>query len=173
MKMLVPAILIFLPFLGLKAQTIDAENSLVSFEVSNLGVKTVKGTFTGMEGKINFDLKDKEVTLKDDWCKKCCLTTTEAFELFHATLDTLDVASMGVFGGVKRLQKNLILSLCNLGREKGWTDEQIIMANSQHGQHILQEIINENRTKKVVVTEVGNISMEHLQVLPANVSNSS
>ena len=37
-------------------QSIDSENSIVSFSVSNMGFNTVKGTFKGMKGTVNFDL---------------------------------------------------------------------------------------------------------------------
>ncbi len=43
--------------LGALAQTIDSGKSLVSFEVSNMELRTVSGTFSGMKGEIKFDPK--------------------------------------------------------------------------------------------------------------------
>ncbi len=40
------------------AQTINGEDSRVEFSVSNMGFKTVPGTFSGLEGKIMFDQGD-------------------------------------------------------------------------------------------------------------------
>ncbi len=40
---------------ALNAQTIDARTSIVNFEISNMGLKTVEGTFSGMQGSIQFD----------------------------------------------------------------------------------------------------------------------
>lgn len=42
----------------ISAQSIDKSNSKVSFEISNFRVNDVEGTFTGMEGKVNFDPSD-------------------------------------------------------------------------------------------------------------------
>ncbi len=36
------------------AQHINTEKSIVNFQISNMKVKTVKGTFTGMKGTVNF-----------------------------------------------------------------------------------------------------------------------
>lgn len=41
------------PFLS--AQQIDGQASIVNFSVSNMGLKTVKGTFGGMKGELRFD----------------------------------------------------------------------------------------------------------------------
>lgn len=40
---------------NLKGQSIDSENSIISFSVSNMRFNTVKGTFTGMKGTVNFN----------------------------------------------------------------------------------------------------------------------
>ncbi len=37
------------------SQDINADSSYVSFEVSNLGINTVDGTITGMNGEVNFN----------------------------------------------------------------------------------------------------------------------
>ncbi|MGC6430228.1 MAG: YceI family protein [Jejuia sp.] len=37
------------------AQDIDIHNSSVSFAVRNMKMRTVEGTFTGMQGEVNFD----------------------------------------------------------------------------------------------------------------------
>ncbi|PSR08522.1 MAG: hypothetical protein C7M88_09605 [Candidatus Arcticimaribacter sp.] len=37
------------------AQTIKTENSSISFEVSNMALNTVEGTFKGMEGTVVLD----------------------------------------------------------------------------------------------------------------------
>lgn len=37
------------------AQTINIEKSVVNFKIKNFKVKTVKGTFGGMKGKVNFN----------------------------------------------------------------------------------------------------------------------
>ncbi|MFW5687910.1 MAG: YceI family protein [Bacteroidota bacterium] len=44
-------------FIPLQAynQQINTDESKVSFRIGNLGVNTVKGTFTGMSGDVNFD----------------------------------------------------------------------------------------------------------------------
>lgn len=36
-------------------QTIDSDNSYVDFKIGNMGLMSVKGTFTGMEGNINWN----------------------------------------------------------------------------------------------------------------------
>jgi len=50
----------FLAFLSidLPAQQVDLNESKISFEVSNLGVRTVEGTITGMTGTVKFDPND-------------------------------------------------------------------------------------------------------------------
>lgn len=40
------------------AQSIDSENSKVTFTVSNMKINTVEGTFRGMNGVLNFDAED-------------------------------------------------------------------------------------------------------------------
>lgn len=50
-------VLIFIGF-STHAQTIELENSVVSFSVSNMAINKVKGTFRGMNGSINFDLNN-------------------------------------------------------------------------------------------------------------------
>lgn len=41
-----------------EAREIDRENSKVTFEISNIGINTVRGSFTGMTGEIRFDPQD-------------------------------------------------------------------------------------------------------------------
>lgn len=48
---------VFLASIG-SAQTIDTQNSKVNFEIGNMKVNTVEGTFQGMTGKIIFDPAD-------------------------------------------------------------------------------------------------------------------
>lgn len=45
-------------FLSGKAQSIVQEKSYVSFEISNMKINTVKGSFRGMTGTINFNESD-------------------------------------------------------------------------------------------------------------------
>jgi len=40
------------------AQTINSEQSKVSFEISNMAFNTVEGTFSGMNGTMNFDAQN-------------------------------------------------------------------------------------------------------------------
>ncbi|MGB0525890.1 MAG: YceI family protein [Flammeovirgaceae bacterium] len=42
----------------LAAQTIDTEKSKINFSVSNMGIRTVDGTISGMKGMIQFDEND-------------------------------------------------------------------------------------------------------------------
>lgn len=42
----------------LDAQTIDTKDSNVSFTIQNMKIRTVEGTFTGMQGNIRFDKSD-------------------------------------------------------------------------------------------------------------------
>jgi len=51
-------ILILVTSLGLNGQTINSEDSKVTFSVSNMAFNTVKGTFNGMEGEIYFSPND-------------------------------------------------------------------------------------------------------------------
>lgn len=55
-------ITLLLLFLGVSlfAQKIDTTKSKVDFEVSNMAVNTVEGTFSGMKGDVNFDERDLE-----------------------------------------------------------------------------------------------------------------
>lgn len=55
MRNLLLAVICGLSF-QLQAQTIDPNMSLVSFELSNMLVNTVEGTFSGMTGDISFDV---------------------------------------------------------------------------------------------------------------------
>lgn len=43
-----------------EAQTINTEKSRVNFEIGNMRVRTVQGTFGGMKGDLKFDLNDLE-----------------------------------------------------------------------------------------------------------------
>lgn len=43
------------------AQTIDSKNSIVKFEVSNMG-RNVKGTLSNLEGTVNFDAENLEAS---------------------------------------------------------------------------------------------------------------
>lgn len=55
MKYTFVALLVGLSF-QLQAQQIEPSESLVSFELSNMLINTVEGTFTGMAGEINYDV---------------------------------------------------------------------------------------------------------------------
>ncbi|MEL6534479.1 MAG: YceI family protein [Bacteroidota bacterium] len=55
MRTIVTSVLLFTSLSLGYAQTIDASNSKVAFEVSNMYVNYVDGTFTGMSGTINFN----------------------------------------------------------------------------------------------------------------------
>lgn len=48
-----------------KAQSINTENSIVSFSVRNMGLNTVKGNFKGMNGQINFDPNNLDASIFD------------------------------------------------------------------------------------------------------------
>lgn len=52
---------------NLTSQPLNSENSIVSFSVSNMRFNTVKGTFKGMKGSINFT-PDNLVTSSFDVC---------------------------------------------------------------------------------------------------------
>jgi polyisoprenoid-binding protein YceI len=43
---------------GLSAQKISSKNSQVTFEISNMAFMTVEGSFTGLNGEVNLDVKD-------------------------------------------------------------------------------------------------------------------
>lgn len=70
--------IVILSFISLSAfvsnsfRSIDTSKSKVSFEIGNMGVRTVEGTFTGMTGKIVFDKKD----LANSSLQACILATT-------------------------------------------------------------------------------------------------
>jgi len=51
---------LFMFVIILDAQTFDTEKSIVNFSIRNMKVNTVKGTFTGMQGEINFDVDNLE-----------------------------------------------------------------------------------------------------------------
>lgn len=55
MKFLKALILVMVMPLSTYSQTIDTQNSNVSFAVRNMKVRTVTGTFSGMKGEVNFD----------------------------------------------------------------------------------------------------------------------
>lgn len=40
------------------AQTINTEKSIVNFEIGNMKIRTVDGTFSGMKGDLKFDAQD-------------------------------------------------------------------------------------------------------------------
>lgn len=42
----------------INAQTINSQKSIVNFEIGNMKVKTVEGTFGGMKGDLVFDVSD-------------------------------------------------------------------------------------------------------------------
>ena len=58
MKKILLLILITLNFAPLKAQEIITEKSKIHFEISNMGFRTVEGTFGGFEGDMNFNPLD-------------------------------------------------------------------------------------------------------------------
>ncbi|MDW7692641.1 YceI family protein [Flammeovirgaceae bacterium SG7u.111] len=37
------------------AQTVDSEKSIVNFKIDNMKINTVEGTFSGMNGNVNFN----------------------------------------------------------------------------------------------------------------------
>jgi polyisoprenoid-binding protein YceI len=49
----------FFPF-PVYAQGIDTENSTVTFEIRNIGINTVRGSFGGIEGMVLFDPQEPE-----------------------------------------------------------------------------------------------------------------
>lgn len=55
MRLLLAALICGLSF-QLHAQTIETSASLVNFELSNMLINTVEGTFTGMSGTISYDV---------------------------------------------------------------------------------------------------------------------
>lgn len=52
------SLLLLLTISGLWAQQIDQDQSVVNFSVSNLGINTVKGTISEMEGTVAFNATD-------------------------------------------------------------------------------------------------------------------
>ena len=59
-KILVSFYLILMVLSLMQAQQISSDNSLVNFSIKNLKVRTVTGTFSGMQGEISFDPSDLE-----------------------------------------------------------------------------------------------------------------
>ena len=55
LRFLFVTLLFFSLSVNIKGQSIDTENSSVSFSVSNMRINTVKGTFKGINGNIDFD----------------------------------------------------------------------------------------------------------------------
>ena len=54
-KAIVLSAMMLMMSIGAFAQTIDAKKSTVTFEISNMKVNTVEGSFTGLKGTVNFD----------------------------------------------------------------------------------------------------------------------
>jgi len=54
-KIITLAALALFTWSGVQAQTIHTETSKVTFEISNMGVRTVEGSFHNMTGTVNFD----------------------------------------------------------------------------------------------------------------------
>jgi polyisoprenoid-binding protein YceI len=54
------SLFLFLAFFNqsIEAQTIDNKKSIVEFEVDNMYVNTVEGTFSGFSGDVKFDIKN-------------------------------------------------------------------------------------------------------------------
>lgn len=52
---------------GLSAQSIVKDQSVVNFEIGNMKVRTVQGTFSGMSGTLHFDAND----LSQSYFKVC------------------------------------------------------------------------------------------------------
>lgn len=50
--------IVFATIIGAQAQTINTNDSKVSFEVSNMKWKTVEGSFSGLKGVIKFNVND-------------------------------------------------------------------------------------------------------------------
>ena len=55
MARLTVSLLLAIATLTLSAQTIDRDRSYAQFKISNMALNSVKGTFTGMTGSIDFD----------------------------------------------------------------------------------------------------------------------
>ena len=54
-KTIVLSAMMLMMSIGAFAQTIDTKKSTVTFEISNMKVNTVEGSFTGLKGTVNFD----------------------------------------------------------------------------------------------------------------------
>lgn len=52
------SLLLIVSYFTLTGQTINSTNSKVTFKISNMGLNTVNGSFTGMQGDISFSLND-------------------------------------------------------------------------------------------------------------------
>lgn len=57
-KILASLCLILMVMSLMQAQQISSDNSLVNFSIKNLKVRTVTGSFSGMQGEISFDPSD-------------------------------------------------------------------------------------------------------------------
>ena len=57
-KQIVFNLLFLLTVYSVVGQSINSTNSAVSFEISNFGVNTVEGSFTGMAGEVSFSPDD-------------------------------------------------------------------------------------------------------------------
>ncbi|PNQ75412.1 protein yceI precursor [Hanstruepera neustonica] len=75
-----------------QAQTIDSNKSVVDFKISGGGIFTVKGTFTGMQGKFDFNESDVSSS-KFDICieSKTLNTKNEKRDTHLHSADFFDV----------------------------------------------------------------------------------
>lgn len=55
MKKIISILSVFFLMFSIQAQTINSKMSYVSFEISNMGVRTVDGTIGGMKGVVNYE----------------------------------------------------------------------------------------------------------------------
>lgn len=60
----------------ISAQTIDSENSIIRFSVSNMGFRTVKGSFKGLSGTLKFQ-PDHLSSAKFEVCIKAAAIDTD------------------------------------------------------------------------------------------------
>lgn len=79
MKVLLTPLLFFITILSCQisnAQSINAEQSLVTFEIRNMKMRTVEGTFSGMRGEAVFD-KDNISNATFEVCIDAATVNTE------------------------------------------------------------------------------------------------
>ena len=62
LKLITPFTLFILSLVNLKAQSIDRSRSLVRFEVMNMEIEKVNGSFSGLSGEVRFNKDEPENT---------------------------------------------------------------------------------------------------------------